>query len=58
MPEKNTTLLELTELRAAVGRALNDLLIAEAKMNSVAAQLDLAIIRHPDNETIPSERQP
>jgi len=43
------TVLELTDARTSVSRALNDLLIAEAKLNSLAAQLDLALLRHPDH---------
>jgi hypothetical protein len=43
------TLLELTETRADLGAALNDLIVAEAKVSSLVAQLDLAILRHPEN---------
>jgi hypothetical protein len=46
---KNMTLLELTETRADLGAALNDLIVAEAKVSSLVAQLDLAILRHPEN---------
>jgi hypothetical protein len=46
---KNMTLLELSEARVDLGRALNDVILIEAKLSSIVAQLDLALLRHPEN---------
>jgi len=45
------TYAELLQAKLSLTQALNDTMVAEARINALIAEVELEILRHPDNPT-------